>query len=460
MCYEYRKNPDLKQHQHFLEFADEWEGMPSRERKFLLEERLTKGFKRPSMLRFWDKFDMVYGFCLDVMHQYDEGVVRWMVGQIVALDGNSGITKAQFNDIERRWLSIIVPGHESRKVRSLRDYKTWKGHELRFFIQHCAPFVLKDNCPEGFYFQICLLSRVAWLVTQDEVTQDDVKEVESKSIRFVKAFQEYFGVDQMKYSIHLMIHIALALKLFGPLHLVSCYRPENELGRVARRICGTYNSTKNIMDSFLKLNECAARMQEMLADNNAQVVATARCILGILQTPFVRKSSAGTCRLIGKPEDPRDGDPYDALQKQAHLLKEHWSPEHFLFFKRAALESGIFVRTSWHNKLCNRNEYIVMDGSSRVLKVRSIIAVMDATKTTVVHTFIFGTLLEHIEEEEFEGRIAGMYKAECPHIFLAKPCKDILVKTSEIKKQMVYLGFSDTHRALFLSSPSNMYMTT
>ena len=82
MCYKYDRQAELKTHDHFVEFADEWENLSPAERKNMLRERQTKGFKRPSSLRLWPKFDMVYEFCQDVMHQLDEGVVRWLVGEL------------------------------------------------------------------------------------------------------------------------------------------------------------------------------------------------------------------------------------------------------------------------------------------------------------------------------------------------------------------------------------------
>ncbi|GAU89284.1 hypothetical protein RvY_01850 [Ramazzottius varieornatus] len=328
----------MKTHQHFVDFAEEWEKMPVKEKRFLLAERMTKGFRRPSILRFWVKFDMVLAFLLDIMHQFDEGVVRWIIAQIITVDGNSGITKAQLNAIERLWMSVALPGHQNRSVRSLDDYKSWKAHELKFFIQHAAPFVLKGNCSEGFYFLVCLLSRIGWLVTQDEIDRESPKEIESRCTRYVKTFQDYFGIEQMKYSIHLMLHLLLVIKLFGPLHLSSCYRPENQIGRVTRKICGTYNNTKNIMDSFLKLQECTARMEDMLCFGNSKIVTTDERLMGVPASPYVIKGAAGTCRLSGQSNVIEDGEAYAKVRREGRRRKECWSRDRVHCFRRAAVE--------------------------------------------------------------------------------------------------------------------------
>ncbi|GAU89898.1 hypothetical protein RvY_02393 [Ramazzottius varieornatus] len=313
---------------------------------------MTKGFRRPAILRFWDKFDVVLAFLLDIMHQFDEGVVRWIIAQIITVDGNSGTTRAQLNVIERLWMSVAVPGHQNRNVRSLDDYKSWKAHELKFFIQHAAPFVLKGNCSEGFYFLVCLLSRIGWLATHDEITHESLKEIESRCTRYVKTFQDYFGIEQMKYFIHLMLHSPLAIERFGPLHPSSCYRPENEIGRVTRKIC---NHTKNIMDSFLKLQECTARMEDMLSFGNSKIVTTAKRLMGVPASPYVIKGAAGTCRLSGQSNVIEDGEAYAEVRREGRRRKECWSRDRVHCFRKAAAEVGIVVRTKKHSQSQQKN---------------------------------------------------------------------------------------------------------
>ncbi|GAU89584.1 hypothetical protein RvY_02119 [Ramazzottius varieornatus] len=431
--------------------------MPMKEKRFLLAERMAKGFRKPSMLRFWDKFDRVLAFLLDIMHQLDEGVVRWIITQIITVDGNSGITKAQLNAIERLWMSVALPGHQNRSVRSLDDYKSWKAHELKFFIQHAAPFVLKGNCSEGFYFLVCLLSRIGWLATHDEIDHESLKEIESRCTRYVKTFQDYFGIEQMKYFIHLMLHLPLAIELFGPLHLSSCYRPENQIGRVTRKIC---NHTKNIMDSFLKLQECTARMEDMLTFANSKVMTTAKRLMRVPASPHVIKGVAGTCRLIGQSNVIEDGEAYAEVRREGRRRKECWSRDRVYCFRKAAAEVGIVVRTKKHSQSQQKSEFIVTDVNERVMYIDMIIAVMDCEKKNILHTFVYAKLFRKPDEDEMEDRIAGLFRAEYPHIFYTRPSENILLPTSDLRKHVAFLAWSDDDSGIIVSPPSNIYMTT
>ena len=57
------------------------------QQKQIISDRSAEGFKRPSLLRHWAKFNMVEGCCIDVMHQMDERVTRFFIKELV--EGNA-----------------------------------------------------------------------------------------------------------------------------------------------------------------------------------------------------------------------------------------------------------------------------------------------------------------------------------------------------------------------------------
>ena len=66
----------------------------------------------------------------------------------------------------------------------------------------------------------------------------------------------------MKFSVHLVSHLHLALQYFGPLSNMACYGPENEIGRITRNVLSMYNTTKHLMNNYAVLNQTSL----MLAD--------------------------------------------------------------------------------------------------------------------------------------------------------------------------------------------------
>lgn len=153
---------------------------------------------------------MVEGFAQDVMHQMDQGLSMGFPKAVA--DGNSvmKLSKNQVNEVDRRWLSITVPGHDNRKLRSIGTHKQWKAHELRFSLQHGGPFATIGLVPDAFYKILFLASSIAWTRTQDSFTAHDVKAMEKSCADFLKKFQNFFSVRAMKYSVHLVQHIPMA----------------------------------------------------------------------------------------------------------------------------------------------------------------------------------------------------------------------------------------------------------
>jgi hypothetical protein len=171
------------------------------------------------------------------MHVVDEGVSRYFLEQLMEKDtviGSSANAKA----IDRIWLAVLVPGNSNRVVRSLKHWRQFKAHELRFFIQHAAPFVTHGFIAPQFHKTICLVSRIAHSCTMDSISAADVVALKKLCRRFMMAFEASFGTAEMKYPIHLISHLWYAVQLYGPLHIVSCYGPEDQIGKVTRKIHG------------------------------------------------------------------------------------------------------------------------------------------------------------------------------------------------------------------------------
>ncbi|GAU87273.1 hypothetical protein RvY_00152 [Ramazzottius varieornatus] len=132
--------------------------------------------------------DAVNAFFIDVMHMFDEGLSRWFLRQIVEGGEVLNLRKSEIKQIDTLWLSIAVPGHESRKTRSIAQYKKMKAHEVRFFIQHGAPYVTKDIVPEDFHTILCL-AKCAVMV-EELVSNESVPQLVTRTARSIMGMTE------------------------------------------------------------------------------------------------------------------------------------------------------------------------------------------------------------------------------------------------------------------------------
>lgn len=279
-----------------MALAGRWDSLSHREKQHLRKIHATHGFKRHSVTMKWEKFDMAESFCLDVMHQMDEGVVRYIVQLIVELDPLFRLTTADISEIDRRWINIQPPGNENRNPRSIREYKSWKAHELRFFLHHGLPYVTEGILPDKFCDIFCLASNIGRTSTQDEITEAELEGLKDACRRFMVCFEAVFGVTEMKYSVHLVWHIWFAVTLYGPLGNVSCYGPEDQIGKIARKIKSSHNTAKHVMDTFTTMTKCGM-LVEAIIDNprnsDRKVIKVAERILGRKNSVFQQSNIFG-----------------------------------------------------------------------------------------------------------------------------------------------------------------------
>ncbi|OQV24169.1 hypothetical protein BV898_02119 [Hypsibius exemplaris] len=365
-CFKYDPDTPMKCHDTIMKMVELYRSSTPSERAALLKAHSSHGFKRPSYMIDWTKFDIIKGFSIDVMHQLDEGVARFLLEFLMDCTSVLYENKTQREslaiqaEMNRLWMSIRVTGNNNREVRPLTTYKTWKAHEYRFFIQHGAPFVLKGAIEEKFYKVYCLTSRIAYNCTKDSISSADVAVLRTLCERFMRSFQSAFGVQEMKYSVHLVTHLWYAVALNGPLHIVSCYGPEDQIGQITRKALGMNNTTKNIMNNTVILTECEARLECLRMDDQStdqRVVGAIRKALGIRSGVFTTRGLEGSCEMLGKAES-------SSCAKVLARLSGFFPgilPTQVLAFQRAHLQSGIYVRTLRKNATTKRSESLVLD---------------------------------------------------------------------------------------------------
>lgn len=108
----------------------------------------------------------------------------------------------------------------------------------------------------------------------------------------MEAFQEAFGVEEMKYSIHLVSHSWYAVELIGPVHIVSCYGPENQIGQITKLIVSHHDITKNVMKNAVTMKMCQLLFEDRFlhpCETNPKVLHICQ---KLLRTVFTGKSES------------------------------------------------------------------------------------------------------------------------------------------------------------------------
>ena len=84
------------------------------------------------------------------MHQSDEGLTKYFLEQLMDPEVSTlSLSNQQRQQLDQRWLQIIVPGQNDRQPRSLFELKRYKAHELRFLLHFGLPYIAQGIAPKN-----------------------------------------------------------------------------------------------------------------------------------------------------------------------------------------------------------------------------------------------------------------------------------------------------------------------
>jgi hypothetical protein len=225
------------------------------------------GVKGPSQLMRCPKFNIIFGFVVDYMHCVDLGVTRMLAN--LWLDSRNHVASwyigTKLDQLNSRMKNIRPPTNITRLPRSFSQRKFWKASEWRAFLIFYSLPVLNGILPTIYLAHLTLLSHAMYLLLQETITPSDLDNAEKLLQTFVSDFENLYGLCNMSYNLHILLHIPYTVKLWGPLWCYSAYGFESFNGVLLKMFNGTQFVSKQIVNSFYLLNnvQCHAATVEM-----------------------------------------------------------------------------------------------------------------------------------------------------------------------------------------------------
>ncbi|CAH1244423.1 Hypp7304 [Branchiostoma lanceolatum] len=200
-----------------------------------------KGVKGASILYLHQPFDMGQSLPSDWMHGCLLGVEPTMLELWV---GPKHSKKDFYIGDKIVWMSkqllnIKVPDTISRAPRSLMDRHHMKASERRAMLLHFEPAILREVLPAKYYAHYLLLHSAIATLVSDNISTDQMDKAEQKLDVFCKTFEGLYGESPQTMNIHLLRHLVLHVRLFGPLWAFSCFGFESVNGEIKRLVHGT-----------------------------------------------------------------------------------------------------------------------------------------------------------------------------------------------------------------------------
>lgn len=196
------------------------------------------GIKGISCLIAIPHFDVIFYCPVDYMHAVLLGVCKQLCNLWLGGFGHEWYIKKHMDDIDHILTSINSFNEMSRKPRKMSDRKTWKANEWQNWLLLYSSVCLKKYLPQKYYDHYLLLTVSMQTLLSKTITEDDIKNCETQLNLFVQQFETLYGVGEMKYNVHLLLHIPLCVRNYGPMWTFSLFNFEDINGVLKKYVKG------------------------------------------------------------------------------------------------------------------------------------------------------------------------------------------------------------------------------
>ncbi|XP_035682344.1 uncharacterized protein LOC118419835 [Branchiostoma floridae] len=185
--------------------------------------------------------DMSKSFPVDYMHAVLSGLEptlanRWFSSEYSSEPYYIGNFISHLN---KQILAVKVPDSVSHRPRRITERHHWKASQWRTWLLQCSLPLVREFLPAVYFGHYCLLvSAIATLVS-DEITEDDLTAAEEQLDAFCRSFQTLYGEKPQTMNLHKLRHLAMYVRLYGPLWVFSLFGFESMNGHVKRMVHGT-----------------------------------------------------------------------------------------------------------------------------------------------------------------------------------------------------------------------------
>ena len=205
------------------------------------KEYIVRGHKGPFWFFYLQYFDPVNSCVIDYMH----GVCLGVMKTLLTLWFDKSKQKESFSIYEAKekvnvlLLQIKPTVFVTRVPRNLDSLCHWKSSEFRNFLFYWGAPVLRHFLRKEYFAHFCLLIRAVYLLSKENITENDLHIAEGALFLFVECFQNLYGLRYCTLNLHQLVHLVDCVKQTGPLFINNCFIFEDLNGFIVKHIHGT-----------------------------------------------------------------------------------------------------------------------------------------------------------------------------------------------------------------------------
>ena len=202
--------------------------------------------------------DFIRGMGIDRMHGGDGGVLKRMMSLFFDVEfRNAPFSLYNVIDVINNRLATIKPPHFIHRMpRTVLDLCHWKASELKHFLFYYSIPIFEGIMRIDFYEHYLRFVLALAILSSEEITEQMLYTANDLLRRFVREFQDIYGIRYCTINVHQLLHYVDCVKNLGPLWVYTCYEYENLNGQFLKLIHGTRRIDTQIARSqnqFLKI---------------------------------------------------------------------------------------------------------------------------------------------------------------------------------------------------------------
>lgn len=343
------------------------------------ENTVVNGVKGVSLLMLLPIFNIITSFPPEYMHCVLLGVVKlflltWLNPKNCRKPWYIG-TKSQI--LDKRLSEILPPCEITRTPQSVSNISQWKASEFKNFLIYYSLPCLKDLLPSVFYKHWFLLVYAIYVFDSDKITTEAYENATRAIKKFVGKAEMLYGMEIMKFNVHLLLHIPKSVKDFGALWAWSAFPYESynfvlrsmlhSSQTILQQICKSYLrfQTVKYIDTFSKAN-CSVEGKKLYL----KMLGTYKNRTGHRTIVENRLIIFGNGKIVSLSL-------VEKLSIQA-LITENIQ-DHAVSYERFIF-NNVSYHSSTYEKLCKRNNSIVETTFGTFMKITGIVCVTTLNK--------------------------------------------------------------------------------
>jgi len=262
------------------------------------------GVLQASTLLMLKQFHIVHGFAVDYMHCILLGVSRSLTGMWFDSEhhGEKYYLGRHTTLVDDRLMIIKPPGCISRAPRSLKCRAYWKASEWRNWLHIYSIICIHDILDSDYLKHYLLLVSAIDILNSTSISLHDFNIARDLLVTFVSKFASLYGLQNMSYNVHQLLHVADTVENWGPLWTTSAFPFESGNGLLKKLFNGMQGLPLQVSRKFVIFRNLPLLAYKFMSRENNDVLKYFNDMLSIYSPVQKVLRLKDDVVLVGRPK--------------------------------------------------------------------------------------------------------------------------------------------------------------